>query len=195
MTFRILCLFCTRFVFLQVPDIGSFPAGPEPVAGSTPPTYTPLQWSMSPSSSQPRGTRAASSAQGLEGENTSCLWAGCAPPPCLLPTVEPGTALPLLRCSRFPGKVAEFLRCAVKHGVAGTILNILYIQILRSLLMTWCQFCLRLIDKVLSVFAVLPKQSITVGNNYSNTNTKLKLLCSLKPWTNIWEWPKHMNWQ
>lgn len=41
MTFGILCLFSTRFVSLQVPDIGSFPAGPEPVAGSTPPTHTP----------------------------------------------------------------------------------------------------------------------------------------------------------
>lgn len=158
-----------------------FPCWPEArVAGSTPPTYTPLHWSMSAGWPPAAGREA----QGppvqpgdWEGENTSCFWAGCASSACMLPAAGPGSALLLLWCSHFPGKVAGVLWYTVKHGVASTILNILHTQILRSALMTWCQFCLRLIDKVPSVFAVLPKQSITVGNNYSITNTKLKLFC------------------
>lgn len=120
------------------------------------------------SGSQQRGTGAASSTPGT-GKlkiNTSCFGAGCAPSPCLW-----------LCCSHCLGKADRAGWYTVKHGVAGTILNILYIQILRSLSMTWCQFYLRLIDKVPSVFAVLPKQSITVGNNYRITNSKLKLFC------------------
>lgn len=163
----------------------------------TTPVHTPSVIHVNPvaSSSKQRGAGAASSAWGLG--RWKCLLslrrfvpllAACCPqlsqdlhcPGCDAHTSRGkwlGSALPRPRCSRSPGKAAGGLWYTVKRGVAGTLLSILYIQILRSLLMTWCQFCLRLIDKVPSVFAVLPKQSITVGNNYSITNTKLKLFC------------------
>jgi len=93
-------------MFLQIPDIGDFTAGLQPgwLALHHPRTH-PVS-----DPCQPHGPSSRQGAQGLpvlpgdwEGENASCLGGGCAPPPSLLPTAEPGSAWPQPRCSRFLG--------------------------------------------------------------------------------------------
>lgn len=149
---------------VQIPDIGHFPAGLHP-------SLLALHYHSHTSSATcvvEQSPAAIGEPKNWEGESSSCLWGF---PAHLQAQRITAMGWALAR------EAVRVLRHAVKHGAFSIILNILYIQILRSLPMTWCQFCLRLIDKVPSVFAVLPKQSITVGNNYSITNTMLKLFC------------------
>lgn len=145
---------------VQIPDTGLFSTGQRCWLCTT--SHTPLQ----PPVEQP--SAATGEPRSWEGESSSCLWGFSAHLQAQCITAI-GWAL--------AREAFRVLWHAVKHGAFGIILNILYIQILRSLPMTWCQFYLRLIDKVSSVFAVLPKQSITVGNNCSITNTMLMLFC------------------
>lgn len=99
----------------------------------TPPTYTPLQWSIS-TQQPPERRRCCQVSLGMGKVAVPLV---CEPAcPSSLPAAHSwarGSSAPA-KCSHFPGRADRRLRYTVKHGVTGTILNVHYIHILRSLL-------------------------------------------------------------
>lgn len=109
MTFRTRssCVSSTKLVFLQIPDIGSFPAGPRPelLAPHHPRTH-PFSDPCQPSGLQQPAERhrCCQFSLGIGKVAMPRLWAGCAPPRCPLPTAKPGAALPLLNARTSQGE-------------------------------------------------------------------------------------------